>query len=380
MGANDATLFGASGYAAGKVGSALSITANTGGASMDNVLAGVGTGDFTISMWVNYKDTFTGHARHEHLITSGWYQNHLGMWFRSVDLFAESGGGNTIFWVNGSGTEVGNGQTAAWIAQQNAWHHVAIGRDSSGQYLCVDGALVGSAAITTGYDHASGADTFIGRNPYENGGRSWPGAIDEVQVYDEWVGTTGCASLYADAGSVYGDGDGVPDDSDICSGGDDAADYDGDGDPDACDNCSTVANADQSDVDGDGTGDACEDVDGDGVLDTADNCALIANTDQSDWDADGEGDACDGDVDGDGVSDGDEPGECLETPLDVAVGADGCSGSQYVDLTCGSCEDYSNAGGYVSYVSHATNEAKSAGLLSGSEKASIVREAARTCR
>ncbi len=55
------------------------------------------------------------------------------------------------------------------------------------------------------------------------------------------------------------DGDGVPDDEDICPGFDDTLDTDGDGVPDGCDNCPAVANPDQADADGDGAGDVCDD-------------------------------------------------------------------------------------------------------------------------
>ena len=54
------------------------------------------------------------------------------------------------------------------------------------------------------------------------------------------------------------DGDGVPDDQDVCPGFDDTVDSDGDGIPDGCDNCPLTPNPDQEDADSDGIGDACD--------------------------------------------------------------------------------------------------------------------------
>ena len=50
-----------------------------------------------------------------------------------------------------------------------------------------------------------------------------------------------------------------------------------------------------------------DDRDSDGVSDGVDNCVLVANPGQTDVDGDGAGDACDGDDDGDGVADANDP-------------------------------------------------------------------------
>jgi hypothetical protein len=70
-----------------------------------------------------------------------------------------------------------------------------------------------------------------------------------------------------------------------------------------------------ADVDGDGisSGDELEDgdsdpfeadTDGDGIPDSTDTCPEIANPDQTDTDGDGTGDLCDNDIDGDGLENG----------------------------------------------------------------------------
>jgi hypothetical protein len=173
-----------------------------------------------------------------------------------------------------------------------------------------------------------------------------------------------CATLYND--QTDADGDGI---------GDACDDEDADGWLDIEDNCPAIANPDQADSDADGQGDACDDDDdNDGVLDVDDNCSLLPNADQADFDADGQGDACDGDDDADGVPDDEDL--CPGTPMDALYDDGGCSGAQYVELTCGDCSDHRNHGQYVSCVTQAANQARKDGLISNTEKAALTTTAA----
>ena len=125
------------------------------------------------------------------------------------------------------------------------------------------------------------------------------------------------------------DGDGVPDNEDICPGFDDTVDSDFDSIPDGCDACPLDADNDADgdgicgdidvcpggddtqNADGDTLPDFCDacpvdpenDADGDGICESDDNCPTKDNPDQTDTDGDTEGNACDSDDDDDGVPD-----------------------------------------------------------------------------
>ena len=139
------------------------------------------------------------------------------------------------------------------------------------------------------------------------------GSCQGVEVTYEY----GTARLTCGA-ATDSDGDGVPDDEDICPGGDDNVDTDGDTVPDFCDVC--PGSDDSLDTDNDDIPDACdncpdmanpeqEDGDGDGVGSSCDNCPSDANTDQADSDNDGVGDACDICIGADNM-DSDSDGMC----------------------------------------------------------------------
>jgi len=163
------------------------------------------------------------------------------------------------------------------------------------------------------------------------------------------------------------DTDGV---GDVCDGDDD-----NDSVPDLVDNCPIDENTDQADNDNDLFGDVCdEDDDNDTVADLIDNCPLTANADQADFDGNGQGDVCDGDIDGDNVANAADL--CPLTPQGTAVNVDGCSGPQFIALSCVR-ENFVQHGQYVSCVAHAANDAVSQGLLTPKEKARFVKQAAK---
>ncbi|MCC6624983.1 MAG: hypothetical protein IT385_27295 [Deltaproteobacteria bacterium] len=246
-------------------------------------------------------------------------------------------------------------------------------------------------------------------------------AGDRVMV----VGTTGWSQANAErdlvvltyhvAPVVDDDGDGVPDEDDVCAGHDDLADGDGDGTADGCDacpgdpyddgdgdglcgdedpcpldlandadadglcegvdNCPGVANDNQSNVDGDAYGDACEpDDDGDGVIDDGDNCPLDDNPDQADVDDDGVGNACDDDDDGDGVVDRDDT--CLGETGAEPVLDNGCTVAQQ----CACDGAWKNHGAYVTCVGRAAESLRALGRIArGDRDAYVSRAGASRC-
>jgi hypothetical protein len=319
------------------------------------------------------------------------------------------------------------------VPNDGQFHHVAATYDGSLMKVYLDGQLVGQAA-RSGPIVATGSAAVISHHGGACGQRA-VAAIDEIEFHDRALSATEIQAIFG-AGSagkcktsvVDTDGDGVPDDQDICSGFDDTVDTDHDGVPDGCDacpqdaendadgdgicgetdacalgddrldadsdgtadacdlcpqdaandadndgicgnfdNCPTVANANQSDADGDRIGDACEvDNDGDGVIDDNDNRPLEPNVDQADADGDGFGNACDADNDNDGVVDAGDL--CSSTPLGEPVLANGRS----IDQQCQCNAPWKNHGAYVSCVVHGTEELLNAGQITEAEKDAIV--------
>lgn len=152
-------------------------------------------------------------------------------------------------------------------------------------------------------------------------------------------------------------------------------DLDGDSVPSDIDNCPLISNPLQENSDSDAQGDACDsDDDNDLVLDTADNCPVISNPDQLDLDGDGDGDACDGDRDGDGIANALD--SCPATALGALVNEQGCSGLEFVELTCPEAS-FSNHGQFVSCVAKLTKSLVEEGLMTQKERSQLIKVSAK---
>jgi hypothetical protein len=230
------------------------------------------------------------------------------------------------------------------VSSTDTWIHYALRRQSGVLTAFVNGVPVASTTCCSGSLDSTSSLKFghrgsPGDTPGSTDTRGFflNGGIDEVELFVGRALSDAEVQAIYDAGSagkckaavVDTDGDGVPDDQDICSGFDDTVDTDNDGVPDGCDACPQDAandadgdgicgesdacalGDDRLDADSDGTADACDlcpqdaanDADGDGICGNLDNCPTVANTNQSDADGDRIGDACEVDNDGDAVTD-----------------------------------------------------------------------------
>ncbi len=315
--------------APGQVGDALEFPGQSWIEVPGNELGATTTADRTVSMWiyptsiphdVNGTDFAAGLiSKYRHFVPGN------SNFYASVNLLdptdprglpdvltpAITGIGTDLLFASAPSTDL------------NEWHHFTFvfkaGVDES--KIFVDCDFLDAETLT--YNSAPSSEPLRIGTIVGAGDQSYFGLMDEVRIYRRALSDAEISGL-CQAAPVDSDGDGVPDDQDVCPGGDDNADGDGDGFPDACDdfpgdplndddgdgvggstdNCPTDANPDQTDTDGDGEGDVCDsDDDGDGIADDGDNCPLIGNNDQINTDGDSEGDVCDADDDNDGVLD-----------------------------------------------------------------------------
>jgi len=128
------------------------------------------------------------------------------------------------------------------------------------------------------------------------------------------------------------------------------------------------------------------DADGDRVPDRVDNCPSVPNPAQADYDGDGRGDACDEDDDDDGIPDGADA--CVLSDLTSTVVIDGCDsgtpnllgvdGCTFSDDIAEAAGDARNHGDFVRNVTRLMNDARDAGLISGSQHGAVVSCAARS--
>ncbi len=445
MGAVDGALVGDASYTEGVVGQAFSFDGNNDWVHVGREASILGTGAFSVTAWIRTTDQHGVIVQQrsreswfgEWIFAIGWPASYtspgrLCYWDFDSDHW------NT---PTGYSFSAGFGMRFCTTKTVNdgEWHHVGFVRDAVGTgYLYVDGVLEASVSgvdprVLKASDMSIGGDRMDMAYWYQ-------GSIDELKLFgaalsaNELVddmappvldadgdgtedGADNCP-LVANADQADADEDGNGDVCDLCWGQDDAGDNDSDGyceDADNCpfdanpnqmdtdvdgvgdvceldsdedgviddnDNCPTRANADQGDGDADGDGDACDpDDDNDGWDDNVDNCAVVANADQIDSDLDGFGDACDEDDDADGILD--ELDACPATPLAALTDERGCSGSQSVAASCLDHDvcAFANKGQYQKCVVQAANVVSEDGLLTETERVSLVKTAAKaSCR
>lgn len=141
-----------------------------------------------ISFWV--KPSSTGIDRYGIIGKkgSGWewsiYQNYSNLAF----VYWSTAGGHT------------NGMDANWasgVLSVNKWTHVVYVWDSQKSYFYADGVLVNTkVADNPAINQDRASNITLGGNIYTWAVRYWPGAIDDVRIYDRALSASEVKNLY----------------------------------------------------------------------------------------------------------------------------------------------------------------------------------------
>lgn len=253
------TLIGDAGFAADLVEQSFALDGNGDFVDVSHDPAlNVGTGDFTVDLWVYFND-ISG----EQVIVEKYVENFSSPTGWTLTKLA----GNRLALGRGGSSEILISPVQTLRA--NTWMHVAAVRDNGVGSIYLDGVPIVSGALA--YDASSSSSLKFGHrgNPGDTPGSTdnrqfyLNGRVDEVELFVGTALTGDQIGAIHDAGSA-----------------------------------------------------GCKDADNDGVLDANDNCVDVPNAAQTDTDTDGSGDACDADDDNDGYSD-DEELACGSDPLDV---------------------------------------------------------------
>ena len=138
-----------------------------------------GTGDFSISLWINHSNNNSNYA----------------------SVVSNYGGGNTSgyqFYMNGTGNTISfhtsgsaiNGGTAM---SASAWHHVVVTRTSGVLNLYVDGSFDATAVANTHSISTSLSDAIGGKS---DGTAGFNGKIDEVSIWLRGISASEVSKLY----------------------------------------------------------------------------------------------------------------------------------------------------------------------------------------
>jgi len=175
----------------GMVGDALSFDGVTDYISVPERLEWVLAVDFTISLWVKY-DSFNPR------------------WWESAFLAQDEGGGRRNKWIFSYGPSSGrtlfhiNGPSSTapvmagdpWTAEASRWYFIALSRSSDGTYSFYrQGAANGSEVNPEPVPDVSGPWT-IG---WAEGAGKFPGAMDDLRIYNRVLSQAEISDLYAEA-------------------------------------------------------------------------------------------------------------------------------------------------------------------------------------
>jgi hypothetical protein len=207
VGANDGSLSGSAGYAAGEDGQAFNIPGSGSYVQVPCSSSLNVSNGLTIEFWLqpdatNAMNTIQG------LVTSDFYGLEISSGFQSrigVNFFLSTDSGNSwpmISEVNGGGAVVSAGD----------WHHIAGTYDGSALQLYVDGQPYGYALSHTGNISPMASGSFLALGSEAGrlfcggccAGRDFNGLLDEVTIYNRALDASEIEDIYnADGAGKY---------------------------------------------------------------------------------------------------------------------------------------------------------------------------------
>ena len=170
----------------GKIAEALSFSGSNAVSVADDAIWNFGSGDFTISAWINTTSASTAACivcKANGLTTSGW---HIEL--KSGKAYVDSTPSGSLKSLTGSIT-----------INDGAWHHILLQRSGANEYLYVDNTLDTSRSDLSGsmtnvnLPLTIGAVYFVTIHTYT---AAFVGYIDDVHVYNRALNSTEMSNLY----------------------------------------------------------------------------------------------------------------------------------------------------------------------------------------
>ena len=153
-----------------------------------------GTSDYTIATWVKRSSDGATHGIWGQGTTA---EGHAGSaWVRFE-------GDNRMRWIHDKGATAADVYSVGTITADDTWHHLAFVREGATMSMYIDGSFENSSTDSETFDLYGEAGTQFGEvNPAPGYDRSFDGALDDIQVYDQALTSGEVASLYNNPGAV----------------------------------------------------------------------------------------------------------------------------------------------------------------------------------
>lgn len=183
---NNGNIVGSVSYTAGVSGQAFAFSGNGHVQVPSSTLYNIGTGDFSVALWVNFASMVTnatGIVSRDDWPGASPYKG----WLINND------GGQVGILSRNSSQGDASARTSASSFTLGSWYHVAGVRSSGTTKFYVNGALVASAVESAPFNLSSSATMTIGA--VNDGFQRMSGAIDEVRFYDNALTDSEIANL-----------------------------------------------------------------------------------------------------------------------------------------------------------------------------------------